>query len=179
MTDKRPDTPTDIPTEAPTGAVLTIESPLGVLAISGTQAGISRIHFMDEGESLPPQDGPVPPVVQQCADELRAYFAGERRTFSVAVNPAGSDFQRRVWAALRDIPFGETRAYSDIARLLGDDNLVRAVGAANGQNPVAIVVPCHRVVGRDGSLVGYAGGLWRKEWLLGHEGRPVQRRMFD
>jgi methylated-DNA-[protein]-cysteine S-methyltransferase len=157
---------------------LYLDSPLGVLAISGTDAGISAIRFLDDPPPEHDAGADVLAVLQQCADELRAYFAGDLREFSVPVDAPGTEFQRRVWAALRDIPFGETRAYSDIARALGDDNTVRAVGAANGQNPVAIVVPCHRVVGRDGALTGYAGGLWRKEWLLAHEGRPVQRRLF-
>ncbi len=168
----------DRPPQEQESAVLTIDSPLGRLAITGTEAGISAIRFMDDPPGDQAAEGAVPGVVQRCADQLRAYFAGDLRAFDVPLALTGTPFQQRVWAALRDIPFGETRTYSAIARALGDVNAVRAVGVANAQNPVAIVVPCHRVVGQDGALVGYAGGLWRKEWLLAHEGYPVQRRLF-
>jgi len=109
---------------------------------------------------------------------LREYFEGRRRSFEVPLDLRGTPFQLRVWELLQRIPFGETRTYLDLALALGDPKAVRAVGAANGQNPVPIIVPCHRVIGQDGQLVGYGGGLWRKEWLLAHEGRPLQPRLF-
>lgn len=108
-------------------------------------------------------------AVRRVAAQLAEYECGERRAFTLPLAPAGTPFQQRVWAALCDIPFGETRSYGDLARTLGDPKLTRAVGHANGQNPIALVVPCHRVIGADGSLTGYAGGLPLKEALLRHE----------
>ncbi len=159
-------------------STLRVGSPLGTLAITGRAEGVSAISFVDDAPLSPP-DAETLPVLAQCAAELAEYFAGTRRAFTVPLNLAGTAFQMRVWAALQAIPYGETRTYMDLARLLGDEKAVRAVGAANGQNPVAVIVPCHRVIGSDGSLTGYAGGLWRKEWLLAHEGRPIQQRMFS
>lgn len=106
----------------------------------------------------------------QARDELTAYFDGRRRTFDVPLAPNGTDFQRRVWLALRDIPYGTTISYAELARRVGNMTAVRAVGAANGRNPIPIIVPCHRVVGSDGSLTGFGGGIERKRWLLQHEG---------
>ena len=105
--------------------------------------------------------------------QLGAYFAGELRRFALRLDPLGTPFQRSVWQALSEIGFGDTRSYSDIAQAIGNARAVRAVGAANGRNPLPIVVPCHRVIGRDGSLTGYAGGLPIKRWLLAHEGIAV------
>jgi methylated-DNA-[protein]-cysteine S-methyltransferase len=155
-----------------------LPTPLGVLTIQGTLAGIVAVRFSDDAP--PAADFPTPPpVLIQALTELRAYFAGNLRAFSVPVLPQGTPFQFRVWEAVSAIPFGATRSYLEIARAVGDEGAVRAVGAANGANPVPILVPCHRVIGSDGSLIGYGGGLWRKEWLLAHEGRPVQPRLFD
>lgn len=106
----------------------------------------------------------------QARDELTAYFDGRRRTFDVPLAPNGTDFQRRVWLALRDIPYGETISYAELARRVGSVAAVRAVGAANGRNPIPIIIPCHRVIGSDGSLTGFGGGIERKRWLLQHEG---------
>jgi methylated-DNA-[protein]-cysteine S-methyltransferase len=105
----------------------------------------------------------------EASRQLQAYFAGERREFDLPLAPYGSDFQRRVWSALLEIPYGETISYLELARRLGDPRAVRAVGSANGRNPISIIIPCHRVIGADGSLVGYGGGLERKRWLLRHE----------
>jgi methylated-DNA-[protein]-cysteine S-methyltransferase len=110
------------------------------------------------------------PALSAALQQLREYFAGKRRVFDVPVEPAGTEFQRRVWQAIAAIPFGETVSYSDIAADLGSPNLARAVGAANGANPIPIIIPCHRVIGSDGSLTGYGGGLRMKVWLLRHEG---------
>jgi methylated-DNA-[protein]-cysteine S-methyltransferase len=108
--------------------------------------------------------------------ELEEYFAGARTQFATALAPHGTPFQQRVWAALREIPFGETRSYSEIARAIGQPRAVRAVGAANALNPLALFIPCHRVVGANGALTGYAGGLPNKEWLLAHERRVASQR---
>ena len=111
------------------------------------------------------------PILAEAAKQLAAYFAGELRDFDLPLALEGSDFQRQVWDELRRIPFGETTSYMAIAKRLGDARHVRAVGSANGRNPISIIIPCHRVVGSDGSLVGYGGGLERKRWLLDHETR--------
>lgn len=137
-----------------------IDTPLGALAIDADDV-VRAIRFSeDEAGGL--ADGAA-------ARQLREYFDGKRREFALDLDLNGTEFQRAVWSEVAKIAFGETRTYLDIARALGDPNLVRAVGAANGANPVAIVIPCHRVVGTDGSLTGYAGGLSRKRWLLDHE----------
>ena len=109
-------------------------------------------------------------VTEEAATQLAAYFDGARRTFELPLAPQGTPFQRAVWAQLLQVPFGETATYRDIALALDNVNGVRAVGAANGRNPIAVIVPCHRIIGSNGRLTGYGGGLWRKEWLLRHEG---------
>ncbi|NLE52446.1 MAG: methylated-DNA--[protein]-cysteine S-methyltransferase [Chloroflexi bacterium] len=153
----------------------TLETPIGALQIAGTEAGISAITFLDNPA---PASESIPPDLAECARQLEEYFAGTRKEFTFELLPQGTPFERRVWAHLLDIPFGETRTYMQIAEALGDPKSIRAVGRANGRNPIAIVVPCHRVIGSNGDLVGYGGGLWRKEWLLSHEGRPVQQALF-
>lgn len=107
----------------------------------------------------------------EAAKQLREYFAGKRKDFSLPLELKGTDFQKKVWRALQKIPYGKTVTYSDIAKSIGKPKAVRAVGQAINRNPISIIIPCHRVIGKDGSLTGYAGGLWRKEWLLKHEQR--------
>lgn len=150
-------------------------SPIGTLKITGTESGVTGLYFLD-GDAEYSAD--VPASLQTCLNQLDEYFMGKRKTFSVALHLIGTEFQRRVWNELLTIPFGVTRSYLSVAEALGDRNAVRAVGTANGQNPVSIIVPCHRVIGSDGSLTGYGGGLWRKEWLLNHEGHALQPRLF-
>ncbi len=151
------------------------ESPIGILEIAGSAAGIRAVRFRDDLTACCPDP---PPLLVDCIAQLDAYFNGTRTEFDLPLELQGTDFQRRVWRELIEIPFGSTRTYAEIAAALGDPKTVRAVGVANGRNPVAIIVPCHRVVGSDGSLIGYAGGLWRKEWLLAHEGFPIQQTLF-
>lgn len=153
----------------------TIATPIGALQITGADAGISAISFQDD--PAPPSES-VPPPLADCVRQLEEYFAGTREEFTLELALQGTPFERRVWAHLLDIPYGETRTYMQIAELMGDPKTIRAVGRANGRNPLPIVVPCHRVIGSNGDLVGYGGGLWRKEWLLAHEGRPVQQTLF-
>lgn len=150
----------------------TYASPIGPLQLTGCDEGLTGIYF-DEHQYPPavPAEAlddlePFVPVTAQ----LGEYFSGSRTTFEVALAPQGTPFQRRVWSALLEIPYGVTESYGELARRLGDANLTRAVGLANGRNPISIIVPCHRVVGADGSLTGYGGGLERKRWLLVHEG---------
>lgn len=150
------------------------QSPLGLLRIGGTDTYISEISFVDtldamERKSNVDLQGPVPPLVIQCIEQLIQYFQGQRRFFDFPVSQDGTAFQQKVWAELSAIPFGKTLSYLDMARRLGDTKSIRAAAAANGKNHVAIVVPCHRVIGSKRDLVGYGGGLWRKKWLLDHE----------
>jgi methylated-DNA-[protein]-cysteine S-methyltransferase len=114
-----------------------------------------------------------------CVHQLDEYFARQRKSFDLKLDLRGTDFQKRVWRELLEIPFGKTVSYLDVAVALGDKKSIRAVGHANGQNPIVVIVPCHRVIGSDGSLTGYGGGLWRKEWLLNFEGSHPQTSLFD
>ena len=120
----------------------------------------------------------IPEVLEDAVSQLNEYFKGERKTFSLKLNPEGTDFQKRVWDALLTIPFGKTTSYLQLSKDLGDVKAIRAVASANGKNPLWIIVPCHRVIGTDGSLTGYAGGLQRKQWLLEHESPFRQQSLF-
>jgi methylated-DNA-[protein]-cysteine S-methyltransferase len=144
------------------------DSPLGLVRVTGDEAGVSAISCVDvspdEAVSIN-----LPQPVQHAVVQLTEYFAGTRQTFNFLMNPTGTVFQQNVWKALLDVPFGTTLSYLAITRRIGDEKAIRAVAAANGKNPLWIVVPCHRIIGSDGSLTGYAGGLWRKKWLLEHE----------
>jgi methylated-DNA-[protein]-cysteine S-methyltransferase len=150
-----------------------LDCPVGRLTLLASAEGLCGVYFPDH-KGAPLVDAerqPDHPALRAARQQLAEYFRGQRRAFELPLDPAGTAFQRRVWAALRAIPFGETRGYGDLAALLGQPAAARAVGLANGRNPLSIVVPCHRVVGRDGALTGYAGGLDAKRWLLAHEGR--------
>lgn len=147
----------------PVGRLQLVASDQGLAAVLWENDPPGRVKFA----AVEPQDDH--PVLQEAERQLREYFAGERRTFDLPLDFAGTEFQRRVWNALLTIPFGETRSYADIAVQVGNPRAVRAVGAANGRNPLSIVAPCHRVIGRDGKLVGFAGGVATKRFLLGHE----------
>lgn len=141
-------------------------SPIGIIEITGNEDGIASLYFVDikkEDSSL------LNPVLKECLYQLDEYFKGIRKEFGVKLNPQGSEFQKRVWKELLTVPFGKTVSYLHISKLLGDKNATRAVGNANGSNPISIIIPCHRVIGSNGKLTGYGGGLWRKEWLLNHE----------
>lgn len=139
-----------------------IPSPAGPLRITADDGAVTRIGF----GGTPGMGSAETPLLRQAVRELEEYFAGMRRTFTVPVAPAGTEFQRAVWEALRQIPFGQTRSYKQIAEHIGRPSACRAVGMANNRNPIAIVIPCHRVVGADGALVGYAAGLEVKSRLL-------------
>lgn len=154
--------------------VATYESPIGLLEVKGSERGVSAVAFVDTPGSRTAlvQDGkgPLPAPLADCLAQLDEYFRGRRRTFSVKLDLGGTAFQNKVWRALMAVRFGKTASYKDIAGTVGNPAATRAVGGANHRNPVSIIVPCHRVVGSDGRLTGYGGGLWRKEWLLRHEG---------
>ena len=152
-----------------------INTPLGFTEIQGDENGISKIHVMNENVEISTK---IPEELKEAVLQLQDYFDGKRTTFTFPLNPSGTDFQKKVWEELLNIPFGKTRSYLDLSKKLGDVKAIRAVASANGKNPLWIVVPCHRVIGTDGSLTGYAGGLWRKKWLLEHENPIKQESLF-
>lgn len=169
---------TTAPTDtAPTLARTRIDSPVGPLVVVASDSGLRAVLWGDEpltrvraavsGADI--VDDPAHPVVAATVRELEEYFSGTRQDFDVPLDPQGTEFQRAAWTALCTIPFGETVSYGEQARRMGDVRKARAVGAANGRNPISIVVPCHRVVGANGSLTGFAGGVDVKAWLLDHE----------
>ncbi|MAS41340.1 MAG: cysteine methyltransferase [Porticoccaceae bacterium] len=150
-----------------------LPSPLGDLTICADGLGVTAVAFPGEVES---EVVPNPnALVCEAAAQLADYFAGRRTRFDLPLNPAGTLFQQRVWQALCAVPYGDTASYGEIAAALGNPRASRAVGLANGRNPIAILVPCHRIIGGDGSLTGYGGGLERKRWLLDHERRHGTR----
>lgn len=142
-------------------------TPLGYLNLTATDTHLVSCLFSDMAYPTTPEQ---PAVLQQTVTQVDEYFAGTRRHFDIPLQPEGTEFQQKVWAELSAIPFGKTCSYLDVAKVVSGEKAIRAVGAANGKNPICLIVPCHRVIGSDGSLTGYAGGLWRKEWLLQHEG---------
>lgn len=155
-------------------SIVYIKTPLGVAKIVGDANGISEISTLDDGEITKT----IPKELKEAVAQLNDYFAKKRHDFSFKLNPKGTEFQLKVWNELLNIPFGKTISYLDLAKKLGDPKVIRAAASANGKNPLWIVVPCHRVIGTDGSLTGYAGGLWRKKWLLEHENPTTQQSLF-
>jgi methylated-DNA-[protein]-cysteine S-methyltransferase len=154
----------------------TVSSPIGPLTLIATDHALTEIRFgADDDAPDAPDDARDHPIVAAAAAQLAAYFAGARRTFDLPLAPTGTAFQRAVWRALGDVAYGQTTGYGALARALGRPTAARAVGAANGANPLPIVVPCHRVIGADGTLTGYAGGLTIKRWLLAHEAATAAR----
>ncbi len=156
----------------------TVSSPIGPLTLIATDHALTEIRFGRPDDDAPdaPDAAPIDhPILAAAAAQLAAYFAGDRRTFDVPLAPTGTAFQRAVWRALGEVAYGQTTGYGALARALGRPTAARAVGAANGANPLPIVVPCHRVIGADGTLTGYAGGLTIKRWLLAHEAATAAR----
>ncbi len=155
--------------ESPMASLIYL-SPIGIIEIKGDSLNICRIGFFERTDTLS-NNGAGLPLLKECAIQLDEYFKGKRRIFDLPLKLDGSPFQKKVWKKLSDIPYGETVSYSDIAEEIGNPDAVRAVGGANNRNPVGLIIPCHRVIGKDGSLTGYGGGLWRKQWLLEHESK--------
>ncbi|MBY0424696.1 MAG: methylated-DNA--[protein]-cysteine S-methyltransferase [Cytophagales bacterium] len=161
-----------------------LNTPIGWLEIKSQDDAISSILFKDK-DFLPTEKEtslvPDPKSVEICKTELLDYFSGNLTHFTSKIIPSGTDFQKRVWKELQSIPFGETISYEKLSIQLGDVKAIRAVAAANGQNPLMILCPCHRVIGKKGELTGYAGGIWRKQWLLDHEAKLSGKRLtlFD
>lgn len=142
------------------------QSPIGTIKVEGTQTGIVTLDFAAQP---PVVDDDPPACVQACVRQVDEYFKGERKVFSISLQMRGTDFQKSVWRQLLKVPYAKTASYSELAAAIGKPNAYRAVGNANGKNPISIIVPCHRIIGSDGTLTGYGGGLWRKAWLLNHE----------
>ena len=152
-----------------------INSPLGYVLIEGNEEGISKISVTSDETIL---SETISDLFDDVVTQLNEYFQGNRTDFQFKMNPIGTDFQKKVWEELLKIPFGKTVSYQEVTNNLGDPKAIRAVANANGKNPLWIVIPCHRVIGSDGSLTGYAGGLWRKKWLLDHENPVKQQSLF-
>ena len=152
-----------------------IKSPLGFTKIIGDEAGVSSVTILNSEEKI---TDIIPIQLEDCVIQLNEYFEGSRKQFDLKLNPEGSDFQKKVWKQLEQIPFGKSISYLELSKQLGDVKAIRAIANANGKNPLWIVVPCHRVIGSDGSLTGYAGGLQRKKWLLDHENPYKQQSLF-
>ncbi|MEZ4801643.1 MAG: methylated-DNA--[protein]-cysteine S-methyltransferase [Gelidibacter sp.] len=152
-----------------------IKSPLGFTKIVGDEDGIASISILNTEEI---ETDIIPVELEDCVHQLYEYFEGKRTQFDLQLNPEGTPFQKQVWKQLQTIPFGKSVSYLELSKQLGDVKAIRAVANANGKNPLWIVVPCHRVIGSDGSLTGYAGGLHRKQWLLEHESPYKQQSLF-
>jgi methylated-DNA-[protein]-cysteine S-methyltransferase len=149
-------------------------SPLGTIRINSNNTCITQVHFLREDEEailLNDLQKNAPPVLQQCVDQLIEYFQGQRKNFDVPVYQDGTDFQQRVWNELLNIPFGKTISYLTLSKRLGDPKAIRAAASTNGKNNIAIIVPCHRVIGSNNDMIGYASGIWRKKWLLEMEAK--------
>ena len=149
-----------------------LETPLGELELTSSSSHLlSALFVKTEKNVLDKQPVLSSPVNEEAKKQLNAYFKKEIRQFNLPLNPAGTDFQKSVWTELQKIPFGTTISYLTLAKRLGDVNSIRAAASANGKNPITIIIPCHRVIGADGKLVGYSGDIWRKQWLLNHESK--------
>lgn len=151
------------------------QTPLGIAEIKGDEQGLISISILKESPEILDE---TPDILKSAVLQLEEYFAGERKTFQLELNPRGTAFQKKVWDLLLEIPYGKTISYLELSRKLGDEKAIRAAASANGKNPLWIVIPCHRVIGSDGSLTGYAGSLWRKKWLLEHENPSNQTSLF-
>lgn len=150
------------------------KSPIGNLRIISNERDIIEIQFTKDFFKMKM----IPVQIQNCITQLDEYFTGEREKFTISVNPIGTEFQGKVWNELSKIPFGKTITYLEQAQKFGDEKAIRAIANANGQNPIPIIIPCHRVIGTNGKLTGYAGGLLKKQWLLEHEGALQQKTLF-
>lgn len=152
-----------------------IKSPLGFIKIIGDIDGISSVTILNSEEKI---TDIIPIELEDCVIQINEYFEGSRKRFDLKLNPQGTDFQKKIWNQLEQIPFGKSTSYLELSKQLGDVKAIRAVANANGKNPLWIIIPCHRVIGSNGSLTGYAGGLHRKKWLLDHESPYKQLSLF-
>ncbi|MGI8386490.1 methylated-DNA--[protein]-cysteine S-methyltransferase [Robertmurraya sp. P23] len=157
--------------------IIDYQSPIGILEIIGSMDEIYSIMFVDREEIQNTIQEETPEVMKECLNQIDEYFKGKRQTFTFPFTLEGTKFQQTVWKALSSIPFGETGTYKELAIRIDNEKAIRAVGHANGRNKLSIVIPCHRIIGSSGKLTGYAGGLWRKEWLLRHERRENSKKI--
>ena len=151
------------------------KTPIGIAKIVGDDNGIVSVSVIDGDVNY---SGSIPESLQKCVDQLEEYFQKSRTDFDIKLNPQGTDFQKKVWKELQEIPYGKTISYKDQSKKMNAPKAIRAIASANGKNPIWIIIPCHRVIGSDGSLTGYAGGVWRKKWLLEHENPIHQISLF-
>ena len=151
------------------------DSPLGTIKVKGDVAGVQEVLFVESALEI---ENTVPSCLVPCVEQLQQFFAGTSHAFDFKMNPQGTDFQKMIWVLLKNLPFGSTISYLKLARLYGNTKAVRAVAAAVGKNPILVAIPCHRVIGSDGTLVGYSGGIDKKETLLELEGFPVQKKLI-
>lgn len=151
------------------------KTPIGIAKIVGDDNGIVSVSVIDGDVNY---SGSIPKSLQECVDQLEEYFQNSRTDFDIKLNPQGTDFQKKVWKELQEIPYGKTISYKDQSKKMDAPKAIRAIASANGKNPIWIIIPCHRVIGSDGSLTGYAGGVWRKKWLLEHENSTHQTSLF-
>lgn len=151
------------------------KTPIGTAKIEGDNNGIFAVTLIEESIDTSLK---IPEDLSECVQQLSEYFNGTRKKFNLKLNPQGTDFQKRVWNELLNVPYGKTRTYLEQTKKLGNIKAIRAVASANGKNPIWIIIPCHRIIGSDGSLTGYAGGIWRKKWLLEHENPSAQKSLF-
>ncbi len=152
-----------------------LQTPIGTLEIIGGEKGLQEVTFLESDQET---SETIPEALLPAITQLKEYFNKTRTEFDLVLNPDGTAFQKKVWKQLLEIPFGKTTSYQKMANTLGDPKVIRAAASANGKNPISIIIPCHRVIGSDGSLTGYAGGLHRKKWLLGHESPVKQGELF-
>jgi methylated-DNA-[protein]-cysteine S-methyltransferase len=152
-----------------------VDTPIGQAKIEGDIEGITAIKILEAKGTISSE---IPSELQDCVQQLKAYFENKRTPFDLKLNPKGTAFQKQVWQSLQEIPYGKTLTYLELSKTIGNTKAIRAVASANAKNPIWIIIPCHRVIGSDGSLTGYAGGLHRKEWLLSHENAIKQQSLF-
>lgn len=153
-----------------------LQTPLGKLIVEGNTLGLTSLYFVSDETNLITKT--IPNTLKEAIIQLKEYFNGTRKDFTLTLHPKGTDFQQKVWQKLLEIPYGTTISYQQLSQNIGDPKAIRAVANANSKNPLWIIIPCHRVIGADGSLTGYAGELWRKKWLLEHENPPTQQQLF-
>lgn len=151
-----------------------INSPLGFIEIKGNIDGISSLIFIKSGQV----SVQIPPVLQKVVTQLQQYFDGDRKVFTIKLAPSGTDFQKKIWNLLQNVQFGKSMSYLRLSQSYGDPKAIRAAASANGKNPILILIPCHRIISKDGGLGGFSAELWRKQWLLNHEQNCQQKSLF-
>lgn len=151
------------------------KTPIGIAKIIGSEKGLKSVSILDD--KIEPTEE-IPNILKNCVDQLDEYFQKKRTTFNLKLDPEGTHFQNEVWKELCEIPYAKTISYREQSIKMGNEKAIRAVASANGKNPIWLIIPCHRVIGSDGSLTGYAGGIWRKKWLLEHENPTNQMSLF-